>query len=474
MNVLLADADRRVIDHVTSTWSLSDVSLFTVLNSTALFNTIEENHIDFAFIDISLLLHKDVDVISFLKSHNPDAEVILLCTQSTAKEAEKALSHGAASYLVKPVEVRTLEDVAKKYLQGLEHSSSYRELQDHLLGNLLGDTPEMQKILRLLNKVAPTTSSVLITGESGSGKEFIARIVHRLSKRANEPFVAVNCSAIPENLVESELFGSKKGSFTGATADKKGLFEEANGGTLFLDEIGDLSLATQVKLLRFLQSHETRRVGETETRYLDVRIIAATNADLSKAMANKTFREDLYYRLNTFHLNVPPLRERRSTIPSLVKYFILQFEKEQNKLIQKIEPAAQMALATYNYPGNVRELENIIEHAIVLSENGTIRLEDLPEELSSQPLRQNKELLPAPKKHSPSNEEPFESVQSNSEVKAIGYGNPEEIITLDELEKRHILHALDVCKGNKTEVAERLGISRATLWRKLKDHKIEI
>ncbi|MDY6370499.1 MAG: sigma-54 dependent transcriptional regulator, partial [Fibrobacter sp.] len=420
------------------------------------------------------LLHKDVDVISFLKSHNPEAEVVILCEQSAAKDAEKALSHGAASYLVKPVEVRTLEDVAKKYLQGLEHSSDYRELQNHLLENLLGNTPEMQKILRLLRKVAPTTSSVLITGESGSGKEFLARIVHRLSKRANEPFVAVNCSAIPENLVESELFGSKKGSFTGATADKKGLFEEANGGTLFLDEIGELSQATQVKLLRFLQSHETRRVGETETRYLDVRIIAATNADLADAMVKKTFREDLYYRLNTFHLSVPPLRDRRSTIPNLVKYFILKFEKEQHKTIHKIDDAAQVALATYNYPGNVRELENIVEHAMVLSENGTIRLEDLPEELTQQPIHPIKDLLPAPKAQHHLSDNRTDSEQTNSEIKAIGYSNPDEIIPLDELEKRHILHALDVCKGNKTEVAERLGISRATLWRKLKDHKIEI
>ena len=474
MNVLLADADRKIIDHVTSTWSLPDASLFTVSNSPALFNTIEENPIDFAFVDISLLLHKDVDVISFLKSHNPEAEVVILCEQSAAKDAEKALSHGAASYLVKPVEVRTLEDVAKKYLQGLEHSSDYRELQNHLLENLLGNTPEMQKILRLLRKVAPTTSSVLITGESGSGKEFLARIVHRLSKRANEPFVAVNCSAIPENLVESELFGSKKGSFTGATADKKGLFEEANGGTLFLDEIGELSQATQVKLLRFLQSHETRRVGETETRYLDVRIIAATNADLADAMVKKTFREDLYYRLNTFHLSVPPLRDRRSTIPNLVKYFILKFEKEQHKTIHKIDDAAQVALATYNYPGNVRELENIVEHAMVLSENGTIRLEDLPEELTQQPIHPIKDLLPAPKAQHHLSDNRTDSEQTNSEIKAIGYSNPDEIIPLDELEKRHILHALDVCKGNKTEVAERLGISRATLWRKLKDHKIEI
>ncbi len=467
MNVLLADADRKALDLVTRTWSLSDVPLFAVSDSTSLFHTIEENPVDFAFIDTSLLLHKDVDVISFLKSHNPDVEIVLLCTPPNAKDAENALSHGASSYLVKPVETRTLEDVVKKHSKGLKDSDNYRELQDHLLENLLGDTPGMQKILRMLHKVAPTTSSVLITGESGSGKEFLARIVHRLSKRASEPFIAVNCSAIPENLVESELFGSKKGAFTGATSDKKGLFEEAAGGTLFLDEIGELSPATQVKLLRFLQSHEIRRVGETETRYIDTRIIAATNADLSEEMAEKKFREDLYYRLNTFHIEVPPLRERRSTIPNLVKYFVLRFEKEQHKVIQKIDPAAQMALASYQYPGNVRELENIIEHAVVLSENGTIRLEDLPEELNMPTRVGGRELLPAPKN-------PHNAEENHRHPAALEYGSPDSILTLDELEKRHILHALDVCKGNKTEVAERLGISRATLWRKLKDHSIEI
>ncbi|MCK9182455.1 MAG: sigma-54-dependent Fis family transcriptional regulator [Fibrobacteraceae bacterium] len=478
MNVLLADSNKKFVESVSSAWSLPDVSLLTVSDSTALFNIIEETSVDFAFVDISLLLHKDVDVISFLKEHHPQAEIVILCSQDSKLEAESAISRGASSYLIKPIKQRALEDTAKKYLLRIKASSDYREMEDHLLENLLGDTPEMQKILRLLYKVAPTTSSVLITGESGSGKEFLARIVHRLSKRANEPFVAVNCSAIPENLVESELFGSKKGSFTGSTTDKKGLFEEANGGTLFLDEIGELSQATQVKLLRFLQSHESRRVGETENRYLDVRILAATNTDLAEAMAKKTFRDDLYYRLNTFHIHVPPLRDRRVVIPSLIRYFVLKYEKDQGKLIQKIDPAAQMALATYNYPGNVRELENIVEHAIVLSENGTIRLEDLPEELSYQKTPHS-DLLIAPNPGTqtqatitkPANSE---NIPQTAAPKAITYAPTNDIITLDELEKRHILHALDVFKGNKTEVADRLGISRATLWRKLKDHKIEI
>lgn len=468
MNVLLADTDKAFVDRVAASWSVPDTSLFTVSDSSSLMNTIEEASIDFAFVDVALLLHKDVDVISFLKSRHPQAEAVALCSPNSAKEAEEALSRGAVSYLVKPVKERTLEDTAKKYLTSVEASSDYREMQGHLLENLLGDTPEMQKILRLLYKVAPTTSSILITGESGSGKEFLARIVHKLSKRSDGPFVAVNCSAIPENLVESELFGSKKGAYTGSTMDKKGLFEEANGGTLFLDEIGELSQATQVKLLRFLQSHETRRVGETESRHLDLRILAATNADLALEMANRTFREDLYYRLNTFHIAVPPLRNRREVIPNLIKYFILKFEKDQDKRIQKIDAAAQMALATYDYPGNVRELENIVEHAIVLSENGTIRLEDLPEELSSRSTHPS-DLLPAPGKDSSMEVRADVDTGAKPAVHA-----PESIITLDEMEKRHILHALDICKGNKTEVAERLGISRATLWRKLKDHKIEI
>jgi transcriptional regulator with PAS, ATPase and Fis domain len=228
----------------------------------------------------------------------------------------------------------------------------------------------MRKILKNVYKIAPTTSTVLITGKSGSGKEFLANVIHRYSKRSAEPFVAVNCGAIPENLVESELFGAKKGSFTGSTADKKGLFESANGGTLFLDEVGELSASTQVKLLRFLQNHEIRRVGETEARYLDVRVIAATNRDLQQAMYTGTFREDLYYRLNTFHLHLPPLRERKPVIPTLIRYFILKYKETHGKEILDLEPAAQYALTRYPYPGNIRELENIVEHAIVLSENG--------------------------------------------------------------------------------------------------------
>jgi two-component system nitrogen regulation response regulator GlnG len=379
-------------------------------------------------------------------------------------------------------------------------------MESQVLDSLLGDTPEMRKILKTVYKVAPTNSTLLITGESGSGKEFLANVVHRYSKRANEPFVPVNCGAIPENLVESELFGSKKGSYTGSTADKKGLFESANGGTLFLDEVGELSLATQVKLLRFLQSHEIRRVGETDARYLDIRIIAATNRDLQQSMREGRFREDLYYRLNTFHLELPPLRDRKPVIPNLIRYFILKSKEAQGKEIRDLEPAALYALTKYPYPGNIRELENIVEHAIVLSEGGIIKLEDLPEEVQIE-AREKTVAIPHLKDNRDNvvreESEEVEDVEKSAENpigKPINFvpitgktdsaglltHNPtkylthtpepaeEEILSLDEMERRHILHALSICKGNKTEVCKKLGISRATLWRKLKELKIEM
>ena len=324
--------------------------------------------------------------------------------------------------------------------------------------------------------------------------------------------MAVNCGAIPENLVESELFGSKKGSYTGSTADKKGLFESANGGTLFLDEVGELSLATQVKLLRFLQSHEIRRVGETEARYLDIRIIAATNRNLQQAMHEGRFREDLYYRLNTFHLQLPPLRDRKPVIPNLIRYFILKNKEAQGKEIHDLEPAALYALTKYPYPGNIRELENIMEHAIVLSEGGVIKLEDLPEYVQVEAREKtvaiphikeavsNKESAGKPvfdndeeaEENEKSAENPlgkpihFEPISGKTDSAGLLTHNPtkfithnpmpeeEEILSLDEMERRHILHALSICKGNKTEVCKKLGISRATLWRKLKELKIEM
>lgn len=465
MRILIADPDASFVRDFVNGWSLPDTDFVQVSREDDLISAIEQAPLDLALIHVSFLLRNDLDVISFVKERCPAAEVIALCEQKSLPAAESAISRGAARYLQKPFDLSKFEAEARLYQQQLKNSSTNRLMENQVLDSLLGDTPEMRKILNMVRKIAPTTSTVLITGESGSGKEFLANVVHRLSKRANQPFIAVNCGAIPENIVESELFGSKKGSFTGSVADKKGLFEAAAGGTLFLDEVGELSPATQVRLLRFLQSKEIRRVGETEARYLDVRIIAATNRNLQQRMQGGDFREDLYYRLNTFHLHLPPLRERQIVIPRLISYFILKYQQEQGKQVHGLDSAAQIALSSYSYPGNIRELENIIEHAIVLSEGGIIRFDDLPETVQQQSVPEQKTMLSiahAPDKSLPATVEPEEIVPED------------KIVTLAELERQYIIHALAVLKNcTQDEIVAKLGISRATLWRKLKEYKID-
>ena len=506
MNILIADFDRKFVDELQRNWSVAGTNLLVCSDEKTLMPLVKKTSIDLAFIEVPFLMLDNMDMISYLKERQPNIEIFVLCDDRNWQGAASAITRGASSFLKKPITLSLLENTASKIQAQQQNKSNTQLMESQVLDSLLGDTPEMRKILKTVYKVAPTNSTLLITGESGSGKEFLANIVHRYSKRANEPFVPVNCGAIPENLVESELFGSKKGSYTGSTADKKGLFESANGGTLFLDEVGELSLATQVKLLRFLQSHEIRRVGETDARYLDIRIIAATNRDLQQSMREGRFREDLYYRLNTFHLELPPLRDRKPVIPNLIRYFILKNKEAQGKEIRDLEPAALYALTKYPYPGNIRELENIVEHAIVLSEGGIIKLEDLPEEVQIE-AREKTVAIPHLKDHRDNvvreESEEVEDVEKSAENpigKPINFvpitgktdsaglltHNPtkylthtpepaeEEILSLDEMERRHILHALSICKGNKTEVCKKLGISRATLWRKLKELKIEM
>ena len=467
MNVLLADPDRKFVKEVLEHWSLQDAPLTGVAEQSDLVSVAEEDPMGLAFISTDFLVLQDLDMVSFLKEHQPGVEIVVLCDSKSVQLAENALSRGATSYLLKPVSPAVLESATRKAQARTRSKKSYRLMEDHVLDDLLGNTPEMRKIQKTIYKIAPTTSTILITGESGTGKEFVSNIIHRLSKRADEPFITVNCGAIPDNIVESELFGSRKGAFTGAVANKKGLFEEAEGGTLFLDEVAELSPATQVKLLRFLQSREIRPVGGTEIRTLDVRIIAATNKNVPEAVRKGEFREDLYYRLNTFHLCLPPLRERRVVIPSLVKYFVLKYQQENSKNIARIHPAAQMALTSYDYPGNIRELENIIEHAVVLSENDEIRLEDLPESVHPD-FPHTGVYLPSPG---------MDDASSRNIAPQLQIGNTpasEDLLSLAEMEKQHILKALAMLGHNQTEVAKKLGISRTTLWRKLQEHRIRL
>ncbi|MCL2183676.1 MAG: sigma 54-interacting transcriptional regulator [Chitinispirillia bacterium] len=323
-------------------------------------------------------------------------------------------------------------------------------LEGRLLDDLMAQSPSMKKVLRVAMKIAPTSSTVLIGGESGTGKEFFARIIHRHSLCGGGRFIAVNCGAVPEALFESEFFGHKKGSFTGADRDKAGLIEEAHGGTLFLDEVGELSPPAQVKLLRFLQERMFRSVGDTALRAVDVRVIAATNKDLQKMMERGAFREDLFFRLNVFHISLPPLRERKETIPALVGLFAHRYNQAFGKSVSRFSKAAESVLEAYEYPGNIRELENIIEHAVVMAEGDEITERDLPEFMF-----RNRLLLPGP-------------------ALPDGTGRPEgdRVATLAEVECGHIKFVLGLTGHNYTEAAKKLGISRSTLWRKIKEYGI--
>lgn len=454
--VLILDSDAELKKDVFASWSLPDTRLLEGSGGRGAIRMLSRGDISVLFLSTELLTIENLDTAALARERNPGIEIFILAAMRDTAKAEEAVQRGAHSFLIKPVNVSLLESLARKALARSVSRRNVRELQEHVLEDLLGSSPPMKKILRTLVKVAPTNSTMLISGESGTGKEFVSNVVHRLSARADESFVAVNCGAIPESLVEAELFGSRKGSYTGSVGDRKGLIEMADKGTLFLDEIGELSLQTQVKLLRFLQEKEIRRVGDTEHRHVDTRVIAATNRDLHQAIAAGAFREDLYYRLSVFHLTLPPLRERRSSIPSLIRTFVKKYAAREKKEILGMAKSAEAILMNYDYPGNIRQLENIIEHAVTLCEGDHLLLEDLPEYLTGGETGPVLYALPA-----------------HSKPEDTSMQTPDTLLTLAQLERDYIRRALDICQRNHTEAARRLGISRSTLWRKLKEHGME-
>jgi DNA-binding NtrC family response regulator len=408
---------------------------------------LEKQTVAIVFLDIEKMATIEMDIVNYIRMRH-HAEIVVLTTIHEIEEATNALKNGAAFYLVKPLKFTDLKAVLDKLALRADRTRELVALEQQFLTDLMSGSPAMQKVLKFAMKIAPTASTVLIGGESGTGKEFFARIIHRMSQRPEGRFVPMNCGAIQDTLFESELFGHKKGSFTGADRDKAGLVEEAHLGTLFLDEVGELSPAAQVKLLRFLQEREFRRVGETVSRSVDVRIIAASNRDLAGLVEQKKFRDDLFYRLNVFNLYLPPLRERKETIPNLIRIFVHRYNELFNKHVTTISKGAEASLANYNYPGNVRELENIVEHAIVLAEGSEITEHDLPEFMF-----RNRLLLTGPK---------TEALPGATVVQ-----------TIAELEKEHITQVLRLTDFNYTDASKKLGISRSTLWRKIKEYKIE-
>ncbi|MBK8801086.1 MAG: sigma-54-dependent Fis family transcriptional regulator [Fibrobacteres bacterium] len=451
LKVLLLDRDTDFRLRVADAWDLPDSELRESTWDRNTFTLLEEMRADLVFLDAGALWQDGVDILSWIRSRRPSTQVVVLADEKNRSEGRSALGRGAIQVLVKPLEPTDLVDTARRAANSVATAKNSRDLETQVLEDMLGDTPEMRKILRIARKVAPTSSTVLITGESGTGKEFFANIVHRLGARPTGPFVAVNCGAIPETLVESELFGSKKGSFTGAVADRKGLFEEAEFGTLFLDEVGELPLSAQVKLLRFLQTHEVRPVGDTESRIVDVRVLAATNRDLQADVAAGRFREDLWFRLNVFHLHLPPLRERPGAIPGLCRFFVHRYNQVHGRNVAGFDRETEEAILTYSWPGNIRELENALEHAVILAEGEKIRTIDLPESVLHAP----RAFLQLP---------PGQEVQQSAQS---------QLKSLAEVEKTHILRVLDAVDGNQTEAAQILGIGRSTLWRKLRDYGLE-
>jgi len=349
---------------------------------------------------------------------------------------------------------------------------------------LLGQSAGLKRVLHLAQKVAPTDSAVLITGETGTGKELLARAIHAASRRAQGPFVAVNAGAIPESLQESELFGHRKGAFTGANADRKGLFEEAGGGTLFLDEIGDTSPALQVRLLRVLQTGSVRRLGEGAERPVDVRVIAATNRLLDQMVARNEFREDLFFRLNVVHLHLPPLRERGEDLELLLKANLARFSERLHKDVRSFAPEAWEALRHYFYPGNIRELENIVHHGVLMADGPELGMPDLP------PYLYARLALPAPAPSPAASGTPGPAA-SALEVPREAWQRPahppregasftapsvdlgDGFLTLADMEKQLIRATLERLKGNQSIAARKLGISRSTLWRKMKEYGLE-
>ena len=449
LKVLLLDRDAEFRRRMAEGWDLPDSEFHEAAPDHQPFALLEEVRADLVFLDAGALWQEGVDILSWIRSRRPSTQVVVLCDDSCRAEGRLALSRGAAQVLVKPLDASDLVEVARRTSTAVAASRTSKGLETQVLEDMLGDTAAMRKLLRIARKVAPTSSTVLITGESGTGKEFFANIVHRLGSRPDGPFVAVNCGAIPENLVESELFGARKGSYTGSVADRKGLFEEAEFGTLFLDEVGELPLSAQVKLLRFLQTHEVRRVGDTESRIVDVRVLAATNRDLQGEVAAGRFREDLWFRLNVFHLHLPPLRERQAAIPGLCRFFVHRYNQIHGRNVLGFERDVEEAILAYPWPGNIRELENAVEHALILADGDRIRLSDMPESV----LKNPRPLLQLP------------AGQEISDPRSALKG-------LAEVEREHILRVLDALDGNQTEAAHVLGIGRSTLWRKLREYGV--
>jgi DNA-binding NtrC family response regulator len=439
--ILVIDDDLETCNFLTEIFAEEGWEVISSQSAEAARETVEKTHCDLIVSDINLGGRTTgVALLKEFKAVSPDSEVILISGFGTLETAVEAVREGAFDYVSKPFNVNEVIATARRALKGRDAGAPAAVLLKEYseASGLVGHSHKMIELYKEIALVAASRSTVLITGESGTGKELVARALHRNSPRAPGAFVAVNCGAITETLLESELFGHVKGSFTGATADKRGLFEEANEGTIFLDEIGETSLAVQVKLLRVLQEGEMRRVGSARSLRVDVRVLAATNRDLEREVKEGRFREDLYYRLSVLTLRVPPLRERAEDLPLLAAHALRQ-AREAGARAATISEEALATLNQYDWPGNVRELENTIAHAALYARGKVITPEDLPAKIRNH----------------------TRGVEPESKPQTMFKDLP----SLDELERRYLIHVMQSVNGSRTRAAEVLGIDRRTLYR---------
>ena len=446
LKLLAIDDDVRNLEMIESALSRQGLEIMTSQDPEEGFEMFLRTRPKIVLLDLVMPKVSGMEILERIVAVDPGVDVILITAHYSAESAVEAIQKGASDYLTKPIEIDKLRSRIATLLEEAETRQKTLRLDQELVDayqfeGIVGRSPFMLEVYAKIRRIAPHFRTVLVTGATGTGKELVAKALHRLSPAARGPFVVCNCSALVDNLVESELFGYVRGAFTGATQDKIGMFEHADGGTIFLDEIGELAPAAQAKLLRVLQDRQVQRVGSLTPRHIDVRVIAATHRNLKTMVRESQFREDLYYRLAVVEIPLPVLASRREDLPLLERYFIEKFSKEYDKPIAGLVRRAQTRLATYPWPGNVRELENVIGNACMMADGKLIDIGDLPERLRG-PLDEN-------------------------------LGGDETFLSLDELQRRHILRVLEGVGGNKARAAEVLGIGRATIYQLLSRMKIE-
>ncbi len=445
--ILVVDDDVNQADSLAILLRREGFQAHSVYHADQALSFLRRREADLVMTDLKLGEPDGVWLTEQIQRRHPETVVLIITAYGTIESAVRAVKCGAFDYILKPLRPEAIRLTLERALEWGAMRRKVRELENRLQEKngercYLGNSPPVLRMLQLVERVAVSDSAVLIYGESGTGKELIAQMIHAKSKRRDRPFVIVNCGALPETLQESELFGHVRGAFTGASAEKKGLLEEADGGTLFLDEVGELSPPAQVKLLRFLENGESRKVGDTKTVRLDVRVLAATNRDLDEAVNEGNFRADLYYRLNVIPIYAPPLREMREDIPLIACRFLEEFAVRMGRRTPRLSEECLRRFWEHSWPGNVRELRNLIERAVVVDQDGVITAADLPDPLRS----------------------------AGGDLIETGL---KEKLPLREIERRYILSMLDECRGNRRKTWEILGITKATLWRKLKTYRAE-